>query len=112
MQEVEALCKRMIIINQGKIVADEDTAILSSRVKGKVYITIEFELPVDELLLSTIPGVIEVIRLDGLHFKLVANAEVDIRGEIFRFSVDHNWTVLSMQRENQNLEEIFRNFTI
>ena len=112
MQEVEALCKRMIIINQGKIVADEDTAVLSSRVKDRVYITIEFELPVDELLLSTIPGVIEVIRLDGLHFKLVANAEVDIRGEIFRFSVDHNWTVLSMQRENQNLEEIFRNFTI
>ncbi len=112
MQEVEALCKRVIIINHGKIVADEDTAVLSSRVKGKVYITLEFEMPVDELLLSAIPGVIEVIRLDDLHFKLVANAEADIRGEVFRFSVEHNWTVLSMQRENQTLEEIFRNFTI
>lgn len=112
MQEVEALCKRMIIINQGKIVADEDTAVLSSRVKGKVYITLEFELPVEESVLSTIPGVIEVIRIDDLHFRLVADAEIDIRGEIFRFSVDHNWTVLSMQRENQNLEEIFRDLTI
>jgi hypothetical protein len=54
----------------------------------------------------------EVIRIDDLHFKLVANTEADIRGEIFRFSVEHNWTVLSMQRENQNLEEIFRNLTI
>jgi ABC-2 type transport system ATP-binding protein len=112
MQEVEALCKRMIIIHQGRIVADEDTATLSSRVKGNVFITLEFELPIDELLLSSIPGVIEVIRLDDLHFRLVANAEADIRGEIFRFSVEHNWTVLSMQRENQNLEEIFRNLTI
>jgi len=112
MQEVEALCKRVIIINQGKIVADEDTATLSSRIKGKVYITLEFELPVEESVLSTIPGVMEVIRIDDLHFKLVANTEADIRGEIFRFSVEHNWTVLSMQRENQNLEEIFRNLTI
>lgn len=111
MQEVEALCKRVIIINQGKIVADEDTAILSSRVKDKVYITLEFELPIDESLLSTIPGVIKVIHLDDLHFKLIANTETDIRGEIFRFSVEHNWTVLSMQRENQNLEEIFRSLT-
>ncbi len=111
MQEVEALCKRVVIINHGKIVADEDTAILSSRVKDRTFITLEFESSIEEPLLSSIPGVIEVIRLDELHFRLIANADVDIRGEIFRFSVDHNWTVLSMQRENQNLEDVFRNFT-
>ena len=112
MQEVEALCKRVIIMNQGKIVADENTAILSSRMNGSSFVTLEFESPVDEKLLLSIQGVIEVIRLDDLHFRLLAKEDVDIRGEIFRFSVDHNWTVLSMQRENQNLEGVFRNFTL
>jgi ABC-2 type transport system ATP-binding protein len=112
MQEVEALCKRVIIMNQGKIVADENTAILSSRMNGSSFVTLEYESPVDEKLLLSIQGVIEVIRLDDLHFRLLVKEDVDIRGEIFRFSVDHNWTVLSMQRENQNLEGIFRNFTL
>ena len=112
MQEVEALCKRVVIINQGRIVADEDTATLASRVQGNVSITLEFESAIDAALLSSIPGVVEVMRVDETHFKLSAKADVDIRGDIFRFSVDHNWTVLSMQLDNQNLEDVFRDLTV
>jgi len=112
MQEVEALCQRTVIINKGRIVADDDTVKISAGIGGKEIITVEFESTIDPLKLSTISGVTKVTPLESNKYELEAVSGSDIRAEIFRFAVEQNWVVLSMQKEDRNLEDVFRTLTI
>ena len=112
MQEVEALCQRTIIINKGKIVADDHTEKISAGIGGKEIITIEFETSVDAVKLTSIPGVMKVISLSLNKYELEAIAGSDIRAEVFRFAVEQKWVVVAMQKEERNLEDVFRSLTI
>ncbi len=110
MQEVEAICDRTIIINQGKIVADNTTENLQSTVENKIVIRIEFEHPVnaDDILSQT--SATDVKELSGNSF-LVASSSEQIRNELFRFAVDNDLTVLTIQKEHQKLEDVFKQLT-
>jgi len=138
MQEVEAICNRAVIIHRGRIVADDTTQNLQHMVASKAVIRVEFASLVSGMLLKNIPGVIEVARSEspseyrisnrssvgpfsgegeaGIGEKstawyLSSEAGRDIRGDVFKFAVDNQLTVLSLQREEQKLEEVFQGLT-
>jgi ABC-2 type transport system ATP-binding protein len=111
MQEVSAMCNRVMIINKGQIVADDSTsAILSSRGKRDI-IEVEFDNTVDDKKLSKVSGVNKVQRLQANQYEVYANTEQDIRAAIFKFAVDNNVAVLTINRKEKSLEDIFRLLT-
>jgi ABC-2 type transport system ATP-binding protein len=112
MQEVEAICDRVIIIDRGVIVADEEKSKIYSVIKNpKQIVSVEFDRSIDEHLLSIIPGIKAIRLINGKTWLIEAEGEEDIRPGIFRFAVNNNLTVLSLQRQENNLEEVFRHLT-
>jgi len=112
MQEVEAICDRVIIIDKGTIVADDSTAHLHIQSEDKQTILVEFQESVDLESLKTIPGVIEVFKVDDQNFIMNGPGHEDLRPKIFQFAVDHGLTVLSQQVKERRLEEIFQELTL
>ena len=110
MQEVEAICDRAIIIHQGNIVADDSTAHLSQFRTG-IIITAEFDKQVEIAALQKIKGISRVVNESGNVWQLHAEGEEDIRPNIFNFAVKNGFTVLSLHREEQKLEEVFQQLT-
>ncbi|MDK2908525.1 MAG: gliding motility-associated transport system ATP-binding protein [Bacteroidales bacterium] len=111
MQEVEAVCDRVIIINKGKIVADDKTDNLSRYTGGARIISVEFDKKTDRRGLTGIPGVIKV-QEEGNHYLLFSKGETDIRAAVFKYAVDHQLTVLSLSENQRSLEDIFREITL
>lgn len=111
MQEVEAICDRVIIINKGKLVADDATSVLQHRAGSAESIVIEFSETVTRTQLKSISGVRDVRHLEGNTWKLEAEQGTDIRPAVFQFAVASNLTVLSMNKEEQSLESVFRQLT-
>ncbi len=110
MQEVEAICNRVIIIHQGKLVADDLTSNLSFS-KSKDIVTVEFGSPVREKLLASIPGVASVTKVNDTTWKLQAHPGQDIRPEINKVVKESGLTLLELHREEQRLEEVFQQLT-
>jgi ABC-2 type transport system ATP-binding protein len=111
MQEVEAICGRVIIINKGKIVADDSTALLQQKSQSGNVVVVEFASAVSRDELKKIPGVISVEIISGTTWKLTSRPDKDIRNDVFQFAVQKNVSVLSLQKSSQNLEGIFRELT-
>jgi ABC-2 type transport system ATP-binding protein len=112
MQEVEAICDRVIIIDKGIIVADDEKKNIYSRIKQpKQVISVEFDREVDEKILRELPFVDSVKKVAGNSWLLESSGDQDIRPEIFSLAVKNNLTVLSLQKKESNLEEIFRHLT-
>lgn len=111
MQEVEILCDRVIIINHGKIVTDQETQILQQGDQSKMVIIVEFDKPVTEQKLKSISLVEDVVHVSGNHWQIITAASVDIRSDVFRFAVENSLSVLGMQREERRLEDVFKELT-
>jgi ABC-2 type transport system ATP-binding protein len=111
MQEVQALCDRVIIINKGKIVADDPIGSLQNRVTGEMVVTVEFHQPAKETELRQIRYVKRVEALGKNRWHVVSDLDKDIRGDIFRFAVDHHLTLLEMHREVFSVEDVFQELT-
>ena len=111
MQEVEAICDRAIIIHLGKIVADDSTSNLSKRTAGKDIINIEFSDVVDSINLQKIKGVLSATLIENNIWQVEASQEKDIREDIFNFAVANKISVLSLNRKQQSLEEVFQALT-
>lgn len=110
MQEVEAICDKIIIIDQGKIVAKEDTKNASNILSNnEIIIQIELDSNVNVALLQNQPNVIEVHTPKPNIW--IIKAEKDIRAELFEMAVKENFKVLSMQIIEKTLEEIFQELT-
>ena len=110
MQEVEAICQRTIIINNGKIVADDSLSELSHHESTDWRFVVEFDKPIDENDLK------KAVRLQSLHqvspsTYVITTKGCDIRSELFATAVARNWTILTIRKEEKNLEEIFRDLT-
>jgi ABC-2 type transport system ATP-binding protein len=110
MQEVEAICNRVIIINRGKIVADENTGVLQQHAGGNSFL-VEFDKTVSKKQLLGISGVSSAEALKENQWRLVSSGGTDIRQPIFHFAVENNLAVLSLQKEERSLEDIFQNLT-
>ena len=112
MQEVEAICDRVIIIDKGVIVADENKNNIYSIIKRKrQIIRVEFDRPVGEPQLLGIKNVIKAWQINDALWNLEAEGDEDIRPAVFTFAVNNNLKVLSLQKEESNLEEVFRQLT-
>ena len=112
MQEVEAICNRVIIIDKGIIVADEEKKDIYSKLRQtKQVILVEFDRSPDETALKTIPSVDSLKKVKENTWLLESSGEQDIRPAIFSFAVSNSLTVLSLQKKENNLEEIFRILT-
>jgi ABC-2 type transport system ATP-binding protein len=112
MQEVEAICDRVIIIDKGVIVADEEKSMIYSRIRrAKQVIQVEFDRMVEEAIINEIAAISLARNIRGTTWEIEAEGEEDIRPAIFSFAVSHNLTVLSLQKKENNLEEIFRLLT-
>jgi ABC-2 type transport system ATP-binding protein len=109
MQEVEAICNRVVIINRGRIVADEKTAALQRRAsRGSFLVELDKDIPRERLM--SVTGVTSAQQVSGNTWRLLSD-NTDIRQDVFRFAVENNLAVLSMQKEEQTLEEIFQSLT-
>lgn len=108
MQEVEAICNRIIVINQGKIVADKVSGDFGTE---EHVILVEFnrEIPADSLLV--ISGVLSAESVGTNSYALRISHESDPRGELFRFAVDQGVEVLSMHKKASSMEDIFKKLT-
>lgn len=110
MQEVEAICDRVLIINNGKLVADSPTKDLQKLWQGKEVIIVEFKEDVEIAKLKKINGVASVEKQDR-KFKIVASTRQDIRPLISDFVKDNKITLLGMQAEELSLEHVFQQLT-
>ncbi|MDB9964339.1 gliding motility-associated ABC transporter ATP-binding subunit GldA [Vicingaceae bacterium] len=111
MQEVEAICDRVIIINKGKIVANEKASDLSTLLSSKNAIQIEFEKAIDEKALRNIAGVQSAEKQVGNNYLVQVNSEIDIRNQLFQFAIAQGTTVLTLKKEELKLEDIFKQLT-
>lgn len=113
MQEVEALCDRVIIINRGRIVADGLLNQLRETSDGSMVVVAEFEqaLADETMLLNGLPGVRQVEVLDENRYRLTADKDSDLRAAIFRLSADKNLTLVGLKQQESSLEGIFKQLT-
>lgn len=111
MQEVKAICDRVIIINRGEIVADSPVDELPSSLSRKMFV-VEFDDQVEKNQLKKIKGVNNAENIEGntWHVTSSQNAD-DLRKELFHFAVENNLTVLTLQKQEQDLEEVFKTLT-
>lgn len=108
MQEVEAMCNRVVIINKGKIVANDKIENLQQKLIGEVSITVEFKTEIKEGLLRSINGVVDV-KQKGKRYFIKSNT--DIREQISMLAAEHGWGLLSMNLEEDSLENVFQKLT-
>jgi len=111
MQEVQAVADRVIIINRGKMVADDTTAQLQNRIGNEVVVTVEFKQQVDKAMLGMIKGVKSYQQLKDGRWSFVADGKKDIREDIFFFAKEKNLTLLHLNKEEYSLEEVFKQLT-
>lgn len=112
MQEVEAICDRIIIINKGKIVADDQTDKIQTHVDNNVQtIIVEFDKQIEKEKLEKIEKISKVAHLNQNNWLLESNSPDDVRTNIFNFAVENKLAVLSMQKKEKTLEQIFQELT-
>ncbi len=111
MQEVEAVCDQVVIINKGLIVANDETKNLQAAALQQVTYVVEFNQVIQKQALLKIDGVIAVQALADKSWVLQTNTLVDVRKNIFDFAVKNNLVLLSIQKEEEKLEDIFRKLT-
>lgn len=112
MQEVSALCDRVIVINKGELVADDSLSNLMKLQGKSVSLVVEFEGEVNESELNSVSGVDKVVRMDASKFRIYPKAGADIRPEVFRFAADRKLSLLGLKQEEGSLENIFRELTV
>jgi ABC-2 type transport system ATP-binding protein len=113
MQEVEAICDRVIIIDKGIVVADKETSNIYSVIKHpKQIVKVEFDKDTDETSLAAVPNVRAAKIIKNQTWLIEAEGEEDIRPALFSFAVKNNLTILSLQKQENNLEDVFRHLTI
>ncbi|MEA3463087.1 MAG: gliding motility-associated ABC transporter ATP-binding subunit GldA [Bacteroidota bacterium] len=112
LQEVEAICDRVIIINNGGIVADENAQRLKEKGKGQTQtVHIELDGDVDPEIWKNLLFIDHVKSVKGNQFLLETHELRDIRGDIFNFAVSQGLTILSLSLKEKSLEEVFRELT-
>lgn len=110
MQEVEAICDKTIIINKGIIVADDKTHDLQHQKESHLVLMVEFDKTIALELLQKIAGVNQVKQAQENTW-LFEITEDNVRNNIFQFALQHEMVVLTMKKEAQSLENVFKKLT-
>lgn len=110
MQEVEAMCDRVIIINNGVIVADKKLKDLKA--DQAQIIEVEFDYRVEDVLLNRLKHVSSVKNTHDFVYELTFSAKEDMRSSVFDFAHDNGLKILQLNQKNMNLESLFRELTL
>ncbi|WP_224483901.1 gliding motility-associated ABC transporter ATP-binding subunit GldA [Robertkochia aurantiaca] len=105
MQEVEAICDRVIMIKQGNILADKKLSAL--REDQEQIIEVEFDYRVEEVLLQQLPYVKQVKNTVGFVYEITFKTDTDMRAQVFDFAHDNGLKTLQLNKKNKNLEKLF-----
>ena len=111
MQEVEAICDRVLIINKGQIVADDKTALLQQKSADASVVMIEFDKPFNSKNLLSVAGVRRVEKISENSCRVHGDKNTDLRPLLFKYSVDNGLSIITLQKEENSLESIFRQLT-
>ena len=109
MKEVEAVCDRVIIINEGQIVADKVLSELENN--DEQLIEVEFDYRIEEAFLNKLPHVKKVKNINGFMYQIWFDTDVDMQYEKFDFAHDNELKTLQLNRINQSLETLFTELT-
>ncbi len=111
MQEVEAVCDRVVIIHEGKVVADDEVELISRKATSSSSYRLELKEKVQAESFREIPEISFAEALTGTEWVLHADAEKDIREDIFKFAVSHELNILSLSKEKEKMEDVFYQLT-
>lgn len=111
LQEVEAICDRVIIINKGNLVADDKLSTLQGLHKDKHVVIVQFKETVDNAILERLNDVTSVEQSQASHYKLQTTNPESVRKQIMELALQQNLNIVSLQSENNSLENIFRSVT-
>lgn len=109
MQEVEAMCDRVIIINKGEIVADKYLKDL--RDDEAQIVIVEFDYRVEDAFLLKLPKVRTVKNTHGFIYEITFSTKQDMRSNVFDFAHDNDLKILQLNQKNASLESLFRELT-
>jgi ABC-2 type transport system ATP-binding protein len=110
LQEVQAICDRVIIINKGLLVADDQLTNLQSRGTTDV-VKVSFKEPLEAEWLRRLPGVTAVDKLDTFTWKIQTKDANEVKRGLLELSLQHNLNIVSLQTEGGSLEDVFRTLT-
>ncbi len=111
MQEVEAICDRVIIINKGQIVANDTLSNLQKGTKDNHVVMVEFKESVPITILQKINLVTDIKQRSNCHFQFSTNNPEGLRKQLMELSLQNNYNIVSLQSQSNSLEEVFRNLT-
>lgn len=109
MQEVEAICDRVIIINKGEVVADKKLSELKA--DQEQIIEVEFDYRVEDAFLNQLEHVQSVKNTHDFIYELTFSTKTDMRPKVFDFAHDNGLKILQLNQKNKNLESLFRELT-
>ena len=112
LQEVEAICNRVIIINKGEIVADDKLINLQKAGSNQQSVTVEFKEKVQADWLENLNGVVVPKNIQQSIFNIQCSNAETVKKQLLQLSIDKNLNIVSLQSETQGLEEIFRSLTV
>jgi len=111
LQEVQAICDRVIIINKGKIVADDSLTNLQKTKTGEHNVVVSFKEEISIDLLRELNEVSNIEQLQTTNFKLQTRNPESVRKQLLELSLKNNLNIVSLQSESNSLEEIFKSLT-
>ena len=111
MQEVEALCERVIIINKGMIVADDLLTNLQMKSSGNHNVIVAFKEIVSSTLLETLTGISSIAHVEPTVYNIECANPESIRKQLLQLSIDHDLNIVSLQSQRIGLESVFKSLT-
>ena len=108
MQEIQAVCQRVLILHKGKIILDEQMKHLQDK---EQTIEILFDYRVEEQLLRRIPHIKTITNNEGFFFTLTFDTQEDMRSKLFDFALENGLKILQMNHKHTNLEQLFTELT-
>lgn len=110
MQEVQAMCSRVIIINNGKLVAN-DTIDKLQYSKQEDALVVTFDKPISQTLLSQLKNLERYEATGPAQWRLITNKPEELRKEVMQWALNNDLSINSLQADKQSLEDIFRVLT-
>ena len=111
LQEVEAICDRVIIINKGELVADDKLSSLRQHSSSANTVKVSFKESLENKWLEQLPAAKSVNKIDANNWQLATDNPEQLRKQIFELALQHNLNIVSLQSESQSLEDVFRSLT-
>jgi ABC-2 type transport system ATP-binding protein len=111
LQEIEAICNRVIIIHKGKLVADDQLSNLQLQAGTVRGVMVQFKETIERELLESLKEVLSVQRSDAGWWTLQTSNPEFVRKQLMELSLSHNLNIVSLQNDSRNLEDIFRSLT-